>query len=127
VCEATCPRGGEPTLWAKPIPRHVTFHGTRHSGGTAVIKKAGIAGAQKFLRHSDVRITVHTHGHLDTEDVRAGLDKTFGPAPDARVDCCGLHGHATALRTRPSWSVATCGIRRPLRTRGNPAPLDQNA
>jgi hypothetical protein len=26
-----CPRCGKPTVWAKPIPRHVTFHGTRHS------------------------------------------------------------------------------------------------
>jgi integrase len=74
VAEA-CPRCGRPTLWAKPVPRHVTFHGTRHSFGTALVRSAGTAVAQKALRHSDVRLTIHTYGHLDVEDVRAGLAK----------------------------------------------------
>ena len=75
---ATCPRCGKPTAWPKPIPRHVRFHDTRHSFGTAVVRAAGTAVAQKALRHSDVRLTIHTYGHLDTKDVRAGLTGAFG-------------------------------------------------
>jgi integrase len=74
---ATCPSCGKPSLWAKPIPRHVRFHDTRHSGGTAVVRSAGMAVAQKFLRHSDVRLTIHTYGHLDVEDVREGIARSF--------------------------------------------------
>jgi integrase len=74
---AVCPKCAKPSLWAKPIPRHVRFHDTRHSGGTAMVKKAGMAVAQKFLRHSDVRLTIHTYGHLEAEDVREGLGKAF--------------------------------------------------
>jgi integrase len=89
-----CPRCGKPTLWVKPIPRHVRFHDTRHSGGTAMVKGAGMAVAQKFLRHSDVRLTIHTYGHLDVEDVRAGMTKAFAAAqPEA--------DHCKSLRNRP--------------------------
>ena len=76
-----CPRYGKPSLWAKPVPRHVRFHDTRHSGGTAVVRSAGMAVAQKFLRHSDVRLTIHTYGHLDVEDVREGLSRSFAAGP----------------------------------------------
>lgn len=74
-----CPSCGKPTLWSKPIPRHVTFHGTRHSFGTAMVRRAGMAVAQKALRHSDVRLTIHTYGHLDDGDLREGIAKAFGP------------------------------------------------
>jgi hypothetical protein len=77
----TCPNCGKPSLWAKPVPRHVRFHDTRHSGGTAVVRSAGMAIAQKFLRHSDVRLTIHTYGHLDVEDVREGLSRSFTTGP----------------------------------------------
>jgi integrase len=75
----TCPSCGKATLWSKPIPRHVTFHGTRHSFGTAMVRRAGMAVAQKALRHSDVRLTIHTYGHLDDGDLRDGIAKAFGP------------------------------------------------
>ena len=80
-----CPRCGMPTVWAKAIPRHVTFHGTRHSFGTAVVRGAGTAVAQKALRHSDVRLTIHTYGHLDDRDVREGITRAFAGAPTAAV------------------------------------------
>ena len=54
---------------------------TRHSGGTAVVRSAGMAVAQKFLRHSGVRLTIHTYGHLDVEDVREGLSRSFSTGP----------------------------------------------
>jgi len=77
---ARCAKCGKPTVWARPIPRHVTFHGTRHSFGTAVVRGAGTAVAQKALRHSDVRLTIHTYGHLDDRDIREGIERSFGVA-----------------------------------------------
>lgn len=90
-----CSECGKPTVWAKPIPRHVTFHGTRHSFGTAVVRGAGTAVAQKALRHSDVRLTIHTYGHLDDRDIREGLARAFGPQAAAP----GVTASAPELRT----------------------------
>ena len=91
-----CPSCGKPSVWAKPIPRHVRFHDTRHSGGTAMVKKAGMAVAQKFLRHSDVRLTIHTYGHLEAEDVREGLEKAFPSTSPKAGTASGLqNGEAT--------------------------------
>ena len=39
-----------------------------------------MAVAQKFLRHSDVRLTIHRYGHLDVEDVRQGITRSFAGA-----------------------------------------------
>src|SRR3990172_7832832 len=66
----------------------------RTAGGTAMVKGAGIAVAQKFLRHSDVRLTIHTYGHLDVEDVRAGMTKAFATAQPELTT-------APPLRNRP--------------------------
>jgi integrase len=74
-----CPRCGRRTTWAKALPRHVWFHDTRHSFGTALVRTAGLAIAQKGLRHSDVRLTADTYGHLDIEDLARGV---LGAFPD---------------------------------------------
>lgn len=129
-----CPKcGSHSTVWAKPVPRHVRFHDTRHSGGTAMVKKAGMAVAQKFLRHSDVRLTIHTYGHLEVEDVREGVGKAFGVAePSARTapglqnekaadgkPADGLSGTAESKAQAP---VATGDSKKaPIRTRGSRA------
>jgi integrase len=76
-----CPKCGRPTTWAKPIPRHVRFHDTRHSYGTALVRSAGLKAAQQGLRHSDIRLTADTYGHLDVEDLRRGVLATFPAAP----------------------------------------------
>ncbi len=105
---ARCARCGKPTVWAKPIPRHVTFHGTRHSFGTAVVRGAGTAVAQKALRHSDVRLTIHTYGHLDDRDIRDGLARAFGTAataPDVTASAPELRT-GTAGELRPQSASA---------------------
>ncbi len=100
---AACPSCGKPSLWAKPIPRHVRFHDTRHSGGTAVVRTAGMAVAQKFLRHSDVRLTIHTYGHLDVEDVREGLSRSFTLASANPGTAPGLQASpAAGAEARPA-------------------------
>ncbi len=74
---AECPRCHRPTTWAKPLPRHVRFHDTRHSGGTAVVRSSGLAVAQQFLRHSDSRLTADTYGHLELQDLQQGVLAAF--------------------------------------------------
>jgi len=48
----------------------------RHSTATLLLR-AGVPAAvvQAHLRHSDVRLTVGTYGHLDLDDMRASLEK----------------------------------------------------
>jgi integrase len=79
----TCPKCGRATTWAKPLPRHVRFHDTRHSFGTQLVRSAGLAVAQKALRHSDSRLTSDTYGHLDLEDLRRGVLSAFPAAQPA--------------------------------------------
>ncbi len=79
-----CPRCGM-KLWAIPIPRRIRFHDTRHTTGTLLLK-AGVplAIVQKILRHSDPAITSEVYGHLDLEDMRAGINRlSFQPERNA--------------------------------------------
>jgi len=92
-----CPKCGQLTTWAKPIPRHVRFHDTRHSFGTAVVRGAGTAVAQKALRHSDVRLTIHTYGHLDDADVRDGLARSFDAGDYCARTAKGTGRHSESL------------------------------
>jgi integrase len=85
VPPAECPKCHRPTTWSKPLPRPVRFHDTRHSFGTALVRAAGLAVAQKGLRHSDVRLTADTYGHLEVEDQRTGVDAAFGTRNAAGV------------------------------------------
>lgn len=79
-----CPKCHGRATWAKAIPRHVRFHDTRHSFGTQIVRKAGLAVAQLALRHSDSRLTADTYGHLDLEDLRRGVLSAF-PLPAGAV------------------------------------------
>lgn len=70
-----CPAcGGK--LWATPVPRKMTFHDLRHTTATLLIR-AGVPWphVQKIIRHANIQTTLDTYGHLDVEDLRAGLEK----------------------------------------------------
>ncbi|BDG04984.1 hypothetical protein AMOR_39800 [Anaeromyxobacter oryzae] len=95
-----CPRCGKAALWARPLPRHVTFHGTRHSFGTAVVRSAGLAVAQKLLRHSDPRLTANTYTHLDDRDARAAV-AAVQAAVDAASTAPALHDPETETAKPP--------------------------
>jgi len=63
-------------LWAKAIPRHVRFHDLRHTTATLLLKEGvPLATVQRVLRHTDPRLTTEIYGHLDVEDMRAGLER----------------------------------------------------
>ena len=75
-------------LWAIPIPGAIRFHDTRHTTGTLLLK-AGVplATVQRILRQSDPAITSEVYGHLDLEDMRAGINRlSFQPNRNALPD-----------------------------------------
>jgi hypothetical protein len=75
-----CPTRATPKksrkLWPVAVPRHVRWHDLRHTTATLLLK-AGVplATVQRILRHSNPRITSEIYGHLDVDDMRAGLDR----------------------------------------------------
>ena len=70
-----CPRCNM-QLWSVPLPRPVRFHALRHTTATLLLK-AGVplATVQRILRHSDPSITAEVYGHLDLDDMRAGINR----------------------------------------------------
>jgi integrase len=84
-----CPKCGHATTWAKPLPRHVRFHDTRHSFGTQLVRTAGLAVAQQGLGHSDSRLTADTYGHLDLDDLRQGIMRAFPAPPEGTPPAAG--------------------------------------
>jgi len=97
-----CPTCGKATTWAKPLPRHVRFHDTRHSYGTQMVRTAGLAVAQQALRHSDIRLTADTYGHLDIEDLRRGVLGAFPGHEGEKAD-----SHVTAVGPAPARPAET--------------------
>ena len=70
-----CPRC-DMRLWAKALPRHVRFHDLRHTTATLLLKQGvSLATVQRVLRHTDPRLTSEIYGHLDVDDMRAGVDR----------------------------------------------------
>jgi hypothetical protein len=86
-------------LWPVAEPRKLRLHDLRHSTATLLLK-AGVplATVQRILRHTDPKITAEVYGHLDLDDMRAGLNRLeLGiPPPDrARPTARLLRGGAT--------------------------------
>lgn len=77
------------TLWPLPKPRTIRFHDLRHTTATLLLKaRVPLAVVQRILGHSSSTITAGVYGHLDVDDMRAGLEQlSFQPseAPVAEV------------------------------------------
>ena len=52
------------------------FHDLRHATGTSLLR-AGVDPhrVQRILRHTDIRVTLGTYGHLDVEDLRQAVQQ----------------------------------------------------
>ena len=90
-CEAC-----EMTLWPKALPRQMRFHDLRHTTATLLLR-AGVDAhrVQRIMRHSDVRLTTDTYGHLDVEDLRAAM-ATLVPVLDADAEVARKRAAASA-------------------------------
>ena len=62
-------------LWPRAIPRPLRFHDLRHGVATMMLR-AGVDAhrVQRVLRHSDIRTTLGTYGHLEVEDLRSAVN-----------------------------------------------------
>lgn len=68
----------------QPFP--ITFHGLRHTCATNLIR-AGVplAHVSRILRHSSIRITADTYGHLEVEDLRGAVEALSESQSSQRV------------------------------------------
>jgi excisionase family DNA binding protein len=74
-----CPKC-EFRLWPVGVPRHIVFHGTRHTmASNALMAGASIAAVQKILRHKDPRLTLRTYGHLAPDYLESELNRMTIP------------------------------------------------
>lgn len=101
-------------LWAVAEAKPLRFHDLRHSTATLLLK-AGVplATVQKILRHTDPRITSEVYGHLDVEDMRAGLNRLalgLPPPPELRPLAASL---LVTARDHRTWVQR---VRRRIRT-----------
>ncbi len=104
-------------MWPKAIPRHVTFHGLRHTTATLLFR-AGVDPhrVQRILRHRDVQTTTKTYAHLLTEDLRGAVNLLPAAAPpEAGAIASGATGGARFVPILPlraqsvKWSGPTPG------------------
>ena len=82
--EGASPRGRK--LWPKAIHVAMRFHDLRHTFATELLRRGvDVHRVQRLMRHSDVRLTTGTYGHLLVEDLRASVDahSPHMPAPAA--------------------------------------------
>ena len=74
-------------LWPRALPRPLRFHDLRHTHATLLLR-AGVDAhrVQRLMRHRHLETTVKIYGHLDVEDLRAGVDFSFAGSLPPRVE-----------------------------------------
>lgn len=69
-----CPKCGF-RLWPKPVHREIRFHDLRATTATLLARSgAGLAVAQRVLRHSDPSLTSNIYTRVSLEQMREALD-----------------------------------------------------
>jgi integrase len=124
-------------LWPSAKPRRVRFHDLRHTTATLMLKAGvSLAVVQRVLGHSSPVVTSSVYGHLELNDMRAGIERlSFRPAemplaeviPLAANDSLGapvvrkvaeprigdtdadpIHQQPSPLTTSRSYRIRTC-------------------
>ncbi len=142
-----CPRCGM-VLWAKPIPKKLRLHDTRHTTATLLLAGgADLYAVARILRHTDPKVTFETYAHLVPGYLHAQVDRLSAvvppmanidgsnsvPAPSNNVpaacgtetpDLTGARGLVPsvpfAFRTGSEDSLSQCSVAPPV-----PPPLPQ--
>ena len=71
-------------MWRSPVPRRMRFHDVRHTTITPQMRlKVPMQIVQRIARHSNIRLTVNTFGHLDVSDLREAMETL--------VEATGVH------------------------------------
>ncbi len=70
-----CPRC-QMKLWPKPVVRPIRFHDLRHTTATLLLRSGvPLVVVQKVLRHRDPKLTEAVYGHLETDYLRAEVNR----------------------------------------------------
>ena len=79
-------------VWPSPKPRAIRFHDLRHTTATLLLKaRVPLAVVQRILGHSSPTITAGVYGHLDVDDMRAGLEQlSFQPTEEPLAEVLPL-------------------------------------
>ncbi len=82
-----CPRCGM-VLWAKPIPKKLRLHDTRHTTATLLLAGgADLYAVARILRHTDPKVTFETYAHLVPGYLHAQVDRLSAVVPPmANID-----------------------------------------
>lgn len=69
-------------LWAKPIPKKLRLHDTRHTTATLLLGAgADLYAVARILRHTDPKVTFGTYAHLVPGYLHAQVDKLSAAVP----------------------------------------------
>ena len=72
-------------LWAKPIPKKLLLHDTRHTTATLLLAGgADLYAVARILRHTDPRVTFETYARLVPGYLHDQVDKLSALVPDMR-------------------------------------------
>jgi integrase len=76
-----CPVCGM-TLWAKPIPKKLRLHDTRHTTATLLLGAgADLYAVARILRHTDPKVTFETYAHLVPGYLHEQVDRLSTAVP----------------------------------------------
>jgi integrase len=110
-------------LWPKPVVRPIRFHDLRHTTATLLLRPGvPLVVVQKVLRHRDPKLTEAVYGHLETDYLRAEVNrlKPEGmpqPEPPRRRVAVG---RVTPRVTHASRKVEGAGVARRIPERLRP-------
>ena len=89
-------------MWPSTVPRPMRFHDVRHSTITLLLRlKVPMHLVQRIARHSNIRLTVDTYGHLEVDDLRDAME-LFGEATGVAPNALEAETHADSLARGPT-------------------------
>jgi integrase len=89
-------------MWPSAVPRPMRFHDVRHTTITLLLRlKVPMHLVQKIARHSNIRLTVDTYGHLEVDDLRDAME-LLGEATGVMSDALEAQARTDSLAPGPT-------------------------